>query len=295
MVAALKQLSLGSLLLCFLNTACAGVLRVTDDAGNSIHLSQPATRVISLAPHLTELVFSIGAGESLVGSVAHSDFPEAAKQVRQVGAFNALDTELILALEPDLVIAWQTGGTASTVEKLRELGISVYLSEPRALEDVAKNLRQLGRLLGKERQAQMESEKFLSRLQALRKQYQVQQPVTVFYQIWHEPLMTVNGEHIISHVIELCGGRNIFADLPVLAPRIGLESVLARNPQVIVAGGVAAARPDWKDDWQKWTQVDAVKHDNLFYVNPDLLQRHTPRILQGAKILCQQMQQVKKN
>lgn len=285
---------LAVLVLCSMNAAAVAAPSVTDDAGERIVLHAPAARVVSLAPHLTELMFAIGAGQQLVGTVAHSDFPTAAQQIPQVGAFNALDLESIVALRPDLVIAWQTGGTAAAEQKLRELGIPVFLSEPHALEDIAKNLRQLGQLVGREKQGRVESDKFLARLKALRKRYHVRRPVSVFYQIWHQPLMTINGQHIISQVIDLCGGRNVFADLPVLAPKISLESVLAKDPQVIVAGGVAAKHPNWKEDWQKWSQLSAVKHQHLFFVNPDLLQRHTPRILQGAEVLCRQLQQVER-
>lgn len=269
-------------------------LSVVDDSGATVTLEQPARRIISLAPHVTELLYAAGAGEYIVGAVAYSDYPEAAKQLPRVGSNNAFDIEAILAQSPDLLVAWQSGNPWGPIAKLRELGIPVFLSEPRALEDVAENLRRLGILTGTEQTANLEADTFLARLSGLRSRYQGKVPVTVFYQIWHQPLITINDEHIISEVIRLCGGRNIFANLPALAPKVGMESILSLDPQAIVAGGVAAVHPNWQQDWQAWPQLRAVKNSHLFHVNPDLMQRHTPRLLQGAEILCEQLDGLRK-
>lgn len=269
------------------------LLIVTDDAGNKVTLLQPAKRIISLAPHVTELLYAAGAGDRLVGVVEHSDYPPAAKKLPRVGSYNALDLERIVALRPDLLVMWQSGTLQSPVQKLRKMGIPVYASEPRKLEDIARNLRQLGILAGTEKTARAASNQFLNTLKKLRTRYRTKKPVWVFYQIWNRPLMTINGKHMISQIIELCGGRNIFSGLSALAPKISLEAVLAKNPQVIVGGSVAKANPNWKKDWNKWPQLSAVKNQDIFYVNPDHLQRHTPRILQGAEALCRKLEDVR--
>lgn len=268
-------------------------ISVLDDIGHTVTLKQPAKRIISLAPHVTELLFAAGAGEQVVGVVSYSDFPEAAKKLPQVGAYNAFDLEAIVALKPDLIVAWESTNPAGALEKLQSMAIPVFYSEPRLLEDVATNLERLGQLTGNEEVANRASRAYRKNLAKLRAQYSGKKHVSVFYQIWHQPLMTINGEHIISQVINLCGGRNVFFSQQILAPKISLESVLQENPEVVVAGNSALNHPNWKDDWKKWPSLKAVKNDHLFYINPDIIQRHTPRILQGADVLCQQLESVR--
>jgi iron complex transport system substrate-binding protein len=278
---------------CLAMPTLADQISVRDDSGATVALPAPAKRVISLAPHVTELLFAAGGGDAVVGVVSYSDYPEAAQRLPNVGAYNAFDLEAILALQPDLIVAWKSGNPSASLVKLRALGLPVFLSEPRALEDVASNLRRLGQLLGTEAIADAASEEFVTRLAGLRATYAGKAEVSVFYQIWFQPLMTINGEHIISQVIELCGGRNVFAAQPTLAPKVSLEAVLAENPEAIVAGSAADKHPQWKQDWRQWPQLRAVQNDNLFYVNPDLMQRHTPRILQGASALCAQLDEAR--
>ena len=120
--------------------------------------------------------------------------------------------------------------------------------------------------------------------------------MSIFYQIWHRPLMTINGEHVISAVIRLCGGRNVFADLPALAGEVGLEAVLAADPEAIVASDVPEQdRPGWLDHWQQWPRLQAVRNGHLFRIDPDLIQRHSPRILEGAERMCERLEQVRRN
>ncbi len=266
---------------------------VKDDAGNTVTLAKPAQRIISLAPHVTELLYAAGAGNRLVGAVEYSDYPEAAKSLPRVGSYNAVDLERIIALKPDLVVVWQSGTLKGSVQKLRQMGVPVFASEPQTLEDIAQNLRRLGQLAGTDKTASAAAERFLTGLNRLRARYGHSEPVSVFYQVWQQPLMTIGGRHMISQVIELCGGRNIFAGLSALAPRVSLESVLAKNPQVIVGGGVTENNPQWKEYWQQWPQIRAVKNSHVYSVNPDLLQRQTPRILLGAEVLCEQLEQVR--
>lgn len=259
-------------------------IAVTDDAGNLLRLKQPAQRIVSLAPHVTELLFAAGAGDRVVAAVEYSNFPEAAKALPRIGSHTAFDIERIAALKPDLAIAWGSGNPSGQVAQLKRLGIPLFVSEPKQLEDIPANLRRLGLLSG--RSAEDAARSFEQRLRALRTGYSGLAPVTVFYEIWNQPLMTVGGAHAISAVIALCGGRNVFAGLAPLAATIDVEAVLRANPDLIVASGMDTARPEWLDQWRHWPQLNAVKRDNLFFIPPDLLQRHTPRILDGAESLC---------
>ncbi len=269
------------------------VVSVLDDTGRRVQLEQPARRIISLAPHITELLYSAGAGDRIVGVVDYSDYPPAAKSLQRIGAYNAVDMERILALQPDLVIGWASGNPPALIEQLQALGLTVFLSEPRALEDVASNLERFGQLAGTSAIAQPAADDFRRRLQDLRMRHAAREPVSVFYQIWFQPLMTVNGEHLISKVIRLCGGRNVFANLPTLVPKLDMEAVLAADPQAIVAGVRKPGDDTWQQDWRRWTQLRAVKDKHLISVPADLLQRHTLRILDGAELLCGELDQLR--
>jgi iron complex transport system substrate-binding protein len=265
-------------------------LRVTDDTGREIVLKRPALRIVSLAPHVTELLFAAGAGGHVVGVVDYSDYPAAARRIARVGGYTRLDLERIVALQPDLVIGWQSGNRVAQLEQLERLGLTLYRTEPRRLDDVAKNLLRLGELAGRPAAARRAADEYRARHAALQRRFGARPPVRMFYQIWNQPLMTVNGEHVISDVMRLCGGVNVFADLALLAPSINPEAVLGANPEVIVASGMAEERPEWLDDWRRYPMLHAVQHDNLFFIPPDLLQRHTPRLLEGAERLCRALE-----
>lgn len=291
-VAAVSLLAFVGALLAIAPASAA--VSVTDASGHTVTLAEPARRVVSLAPHLTELLFAVGAGERIVGASSFSDYPAAAREIPRVGDYRGVDYERLLALRPDLVVAWRSGNGAATIERLRELGLTVYVSEPRELQDIAAELERLGRLTGRPAAGARAAIAFRERRTALAGRYAGRSPVTVFYEIWHDPLITVNGEHLISEVIRLCGGRNAFADLAALAPRVGLEAVLAADPEVIVAGGGDGGRPGWLDDWRRWPSLAAVARGNLFFVPPDLMQRHTPRILDAAAILCRDLDEARR-
>ena len=276
---------LALLLLGWLAAARADVV-VTDDAGKVVRLARPAARIVSLAPHVTELLFAAGAGGRVVAAVEYSDFPEAARAVPRVGSFAAFDLERIAALKPDLAIAWGSGNPPGQVAQLARLGIPVFVSEPKALEDVAATLRRFGELAATSVAAESAAVAFERRLGALRARYAGRRPLTVFYEIWNQPLMTIGGSHVIGAAIELCGGRNVFAAIAQPAAAVELEAVLRADPDVILASGMDAARPEWLDHWQRWPQLAAVRRGNLFFVPPDLIQRHTPRILDGTAQLC---------
>jgi iron complex transport system substrate-binding protein len=281
------------LALCCTAMPASADIRVTDDAGRSVVLAAPARRIVSLAPHVTELLFAAGAGARVVGVAEYSDHPAPARALPRVGSSGSIDLEAVLALKPDLVIAWQTGNRRQQYEQLERLGIAVFLSEPHALDDIAGTLEQFGALAATAADARAAAQAFRLRRDALARRYADRSPVSVFYQIWDKPLMTINGRHLISEVIALCGGRNVFADLPILAPTVTEEAVLAAAPEVIVASGTGNTRPVWLDDWRRWRTLPAVARDNLHFIEPGLLQRHTPRILDGAARLCEQLDQAR--
>lgn len=280
------------LALCLCATAHAQV-RVTDDYGREVRLAASAQRVVSLAPHLTELMYAAGAGAKLAGAIDYSDYPPAAKALPRVGSEAAIDLEALLALAPDLVIAWPNAGSARAVERIAALGIPVFRSEPRELEDIARTLETLGTLAGTEGAARAAARAFRARATAIERAYGRRPRVRVFYQVWDRPLVTVTGAHVISKAMRLCGGENVLAGLPGIAPEIDRETVLRANPEAIVASSPDGGRPTWLDDWKAFPALAAVRQGNLYAIRPELLQRHTPRLLDGAEELCRILENVR--
>ncbi len=273
----------------------AEVIEVTDEAGRAVILTQPAQRIVSLAPHITEQLYAVGAGPQMVGAVAYSNYPEAAKKLPRVGGYGNIDLEALLQLKPDLVVGWEGGNDSRLLEKIEELGLKLYRSAPHHLPDIAVGLRNLGRLTGHADKGVAQAAAFTATLEQLRKSNLGKPPLRVFYQIWNRPLMTVNGQHLISDVITLCGGENVFADLTALTPTISDEAVITANPQLIIASGMAEERPEWLDEWRNWNSIKAVRNGELRSIPPDLLQRATPRLLQGAKQMCVFIKDAKRN
>lgn len=271
----------------------AQAITVQDFAGREVTLEQPAKRIVALAPHIVENLFSAGAGDKLVGVVSYSNYPQDAQKIPEVGTYNAFSLEQILALQPNLVVMWGSGNGMQTLSKLEELGIPVYVSELRHLSDVPQSIRKLSQLAGTTSVGEAEASRIETELESLQSRYSGGRSLGVFYQIWNDPLQTVNGEHLISELISLCGGHNVFGDARSLAPRISVESVLLRDPDAIVASGMGEARPEWLDQWRAYPSLTAVTGDALFFINPDHVQRPTARILLGAQRLCQQLDQVR--
>ena len=254
-------------------------------------------RIISLAPHITEVLYQVGAGSEIVGTVDYSDYPEVAQEIPRIGSFNRLSYESIIAMQPTLVIAWQSGNGEESIQRLEELGLNVYSHEPKSLEDVAESLRIFGELSGHQEEGLRQSQAFLARLASQRANSRSADPsrpvLSLYYQLGNEPQMTLNGTHLVSDVIELCGGRNIFAEAIPLVPRVSIESVLRLNPEVIIATGPDAQRPEWLDNWYNWPSITAVQKDQLFTLDADHMHRHGPRILDGAESLCEILDQVR--
>lgn len=269
-------------------------ISVKDGAGRTISLAQPARRIVSLSPHTTENLFAAGAGAYIVGVVSYSDFPAAAAKIRRVGDANNLDLEAIVALRPDLIVAWDSGNSKGQIEKLQQLGLVVYASEPRRINDVPVDIEALGRLAGTEPAARQAAATFRATYAQLRKQYAERRSVSVFFEIWNRPLMTINGSHLISDVISLCGGKNVFAEVSALAAEINTEAVMVADPQVIIVSSAGERRAPWLDEWRRMSQLQAVKKGRLFAVRPDLITRPTPRILDGARMICEQLDQARR-
>jgi iron complex transport system substrate-binding protein len=265
-------------------------IAVRDDSGAEVRLKAPARRIVSLAPYITEVLFAAGAGDRVVGTVDYSNYPPAANRIARAGSYTNPDVEAIVALKPDLVIGWQTGNSPSELEPLKRLGIPLFWSEPVQIEDVASTLERFGELAGTSSVAGSAAAAYRARLAELRQRYSARAPVRTFYEIWHEPPTTVGSQQIIASVIRLCGGVNVFGELTAKAPLVSVEAVLAADPEVIVASGVDEARPDWLDAWRRWPQLTAAARDNLFSIPPDLIQRHTPRLLEGTEQLCRDLE-----
>jgi len=274
--------------------AGAASLAARDDTGRLVRLERPARRIVSLAPSTTELLYAAGAGRRLVGAVDYSNYPPAAKRVPRVGGAGSLDLEAIVARQPDLVLAWAGGNARDQVARLSALNIPVFWIDPQRLDDIPSVIERLGELAGTAPAARRAAARWRARLDALRQRYAGRGKVRVFYQIWDRPLMTVNGRQMISDVLRLCGGVNVFADLPAVAGTVSREAVLAADPQVIIVSGAGARRPQWLAAWRQWPQLSAVKLGQLYVVPPDIIQRQGPRILDGAALVCRDLQRARR-
>ncbi|MFZ6730775.1 cobalamin-binding protein [Undibacterium sp. Ji42W] len=264
-------------------------ITVLDDAQRPVTMEKPAQRIISLAPHITEILFEAGAANNLIAVTDYSDYPEAAKKLPSIGNIFALDLERLLSLKPDLVIVWGTGNAKILANKLRSNHITVFESEPHNFEMVATSIERLATLAGTESAGKANAQKFRQRLDNLRKIYQLPAgaaPVSVYYQMIRRPLMTINDTHMVSDSIRLCGGKNVFGQLKELSSTITNEAVLTANPDVIFSSG---ENIDSMADWKQYPILTAVKKNNFYTVKGDWLNRAGPRILDGTEALCKHL------
>ncbi len=257
-------------------------LLLTDGAAASA-----AQRIVSLAPHITEILFAIGAGEQLVGADEYSDYPAAALTVPRVSNYAGANYEQIVALRPDLVIGWQSGNGEKMVAPLRQLGIAVVMVEARQLEDIPATVEQLAQLTGREAAGAQLAAQLRQRLAALADRYRDAAPVRFFYQIWDQPLITYNGEHLLSTALARCGGVNIFAKARPLVPYVSAEAVLLADPQVMFSAGSHPADNASLAAWRRWPTLAAVSGGHLYGIAADLTARHGPRFIGGAEQLCE--------
>ncbi|MDH5484430.1 MAG: cobalamin-binding protein [Gammaproteobacteria bacterium] len=268
-------------------------ISVYDDLNQAVNVSQPVKRIVSLAPHATELLFAAGAIDQIVATVSFSDYPEAAKKLPRIGGYKKIDMEQLVAAQPDLIMVWPDGNPQPLIDELKQKGYRLYYSEPGDFEGVARSMRALGKLLGTVAVADQRAQQFLDEYERLKLKYPpTLKKVDVFYQVWNQPLMTINHKHLISRVIEFCGGINVFGELPMLAPRVDIEAVMAKDPDVIVAG-MAEGREDWLQEWLKWPVLKAVKQGHVYSIDAELIVRQTPRIVQGAEKMCEHLNHVR--
>ncbi|WP_374422499.1 cobalamin-binding protein [Chromobacterium sp.] len=252
-----------------------------DGSGQTITLAQPAQRILTLVPHATEMLYAIGAGDKLVATVEYSNHPEAAKRLPRVGSFTGFSLEAVMRQRPDLVVAWSDGGAPRELERVRSLGIPVYLSHPLQPDDVAKEMLALGRLAGVDAAAGKAAASYRQRLADLRQRYGARAPVRVFYQVSQMPIFTVSDQSFMGPLISLCGGVNVFGDVRLPAPQVSAATVVAARPQAILAGDEASLR-----SWRRWPALPAVAGNALFALPGDAMVVPGPRLVDGAAALC---------
>ena len=277
----------------FVELATASQLSAIDDGGSKITLRGPAKRIIAMSPGLTEVVFELHAGSALVGVDEYSNFPLAAQGITRVNSSSAANYELILSLKPDLILAWKSGNGARIISRLRDLGLSVFVVEIQRVADIPALYRRLGSLLGQTARAKKLAEKFLDEIEVIRHSFQSQPEITVFYEVWDDPLMTLSGKHMLSDAISFCGGRNIFEDMVQIAPLINIESVAAADPQVIISGHNVEGLNNWRSRWSRWAAMQAVKKQHLYMVASDSLLRQSGRLVEGIRSLCENIQKAR--
>ncbi len=267
----------------------AAPLEVRDDRGKTLRLMAPAARIISIAPHLTEIAFAAGAGAKLIAVSEYSDYPPEARRLPRVGDGARVDIERILTLKPDLILAWKSGNQAGDIARLERMGIPVWVSEASQLADIPRLLRDVAMLAGVAAEGARAAGEFENELDRLRNRYRIpapeQRPLRVFYEIWHQPLLTINSAHMISDAITLCGGQNVFADGAVLTLAVSLESVLAARPQLVLGGGSANGASDFRARW-RGKPLAALRAVPAHYIAPDSIQRQSPRIIDGIRSIC---------
>jgi ABC-type Fe3+-hydroxamate transport system substrate-binding protein len=233
-------------------------------------------------PDLTEILFSVNAGKNIVGVSQGSDYPESAKRIKVIATYNSLDNEALLALHPDLIVSWTDVNYAA---RLKKLHVPVYFSHQSKISDIPVTMSRLACLSGNQKYAEKVTQSFLQRLQILKNYFAAKKRVTIFYQIWSKPLITITKNSWINEVLVLCGGKNVFEDLNGVAPQVSLESVILADPDMIIGS-------DTKN-WQKWSQTTSVRHPHLFSLNTDLIERAGPRILEGAESMCHILDKVR--
>lgn len=268
--------------------SASAAITVRDDDGNAVTLQKPAQRVIAMAPHVTELLYAAGGGDKIVGAVTYSDYPEAAKKLPRIGDNRQVDMERIIAMKPDLIVIWMHGSSERQIETLRQLNIPMFHSEPTKLDGIADDILRLGQLMGTESVAQPAAAEIRQKFAALAKQYSNRPPVRLFYQVWDKPLYTLSGASIVSDAMRLCGGVNIFADLKVTAPVVSNEAVLQADPEAIF--GTSEKNYGGVNLWRPYTTMKAVRNDNLFTLDGELLNRAGPRMVPGTAALCEKLE-----
>lgn len=284
---------LAAVCLTWLSGPAVAAVCVQDDTNQTV-CAQQAQRVLVLAPHLTEIVDFVGGMSKVIAVDGSSNFPESVNTLPKLGNPWMLSAESILARKPDLVLVWQSGISMQVVAQLRKAGVPVFVSEPKKIEQVATTMRRVSKLLGTEQGSASRIDDWLQQFEALRAEYRGRTQVPVFYQVWGQPLMTLGGQHAVSEVIGLCGGRNVFGDLPNLAAQVSVEGVLKRKPEVLLASGSGRDHQGFVVQWSAWPQMPAVKRNHVYTLPNDILVRNGPRLIQAAKLVCAHIEQARR-
>lgn len=272
---------------CILNlTLALGCVAVWAGSAGPAGAAATPPRIVSLSPHITELLFAAGAGSRIVGVDASSDYPAAVAGIPHVGEPAALDVEGLLKLKPTLIVLWDSGTPARRKAELQRLHLQLYVTDQHHLDDIGTILLEFGRLAGTLPEAAAAARRYRTELAQLRREYAARPRLKVFYQVWDRPLYTLSGRQVVSEVLSLCGGDNIFADLSTLAPAVDKESVLARNPDVILIAATGAEGTRQSLGWSRFPNLRAVQRQHVYTVDPSLLGRMSPRILQGVREVC---------
>jgi len=277
-------------LACILAFDAGAAITVHDDDGNPVTLQKPARRIIAMAPHVTEMLFAAGGGQHIIGTVSYSYFPEAAKRLPHIGSNQQIDMERVIAMRPDLIVVWRHGSSGRQIEQLRALGIPMFHSEPRKLDDIPGSLGRLGKLMGTESVANGAAAALRRSLAQLAGRYANRAPVRMFYQVWDKPLYTLNGAHIVSDAVRLCGGENIFGKMKVTAPVVSIEAVLEQDPEAIISTAERSETDGGVNLWKPFGSMAAVRRDNLFRIDGNLLNRSGPRMIEGTAALCEKLE-----
>jgi len=275
------------------NTASADI-QLTQATGERLVLPEAANRIITLAPNLAELVFAAGAGEKLQAVVEYSNFPAAVKKLPMVGNAFRIDLERIVELQPDLVIAWKSGNPQTALQKLEQLGLVVWQMEITQADEIPDALENISRAAGTETHGLVVAQQLRQKLGQLRQRNANKTPLKYFFQIAAQPLYTINGQHLIDHGLEICGGVNIFSELPALAPQVSRESVILANPQVMIATEIKGQQPSL-DVWLDWPRLQAVQNKSLLYLPADEISQATPRFLDSIELACKLLDEVRYN
>jgi len=250
-------------------------------------------RIIALSPHSVELLYAIGAGDKVVGTITHADYPQAAKQIEVIGDHRGITLEKLISLKPDLVVTWSSGNKINQINQIKQLGFKVFDSNPKTLTGIASNLRKLGDITGHSEQAQKVATAFENELAVITKKYQSRKPVKTFYQLWSKPLMTISKDSWINQFITRCGGINVFHNAENPYPKISTENILLSGAQVILIPDDNQTRSHELFNWNQWNVLPAVKNKQIYYPNAKVLHRPTPRVLEPMKEVCEFIEQAR--
>jgi len=268
---------------------------VPDDLSREVTVRDPPLRIVSLTPGATEMLFAAGAGGQVIATVEYSDEPPAARRLMRIGDVAAVDMERLVALRPDVVVAWPAGGNPAQREKIARLNIPLYQQQVVRLADLPGSVRRLGALAGTGAVAERAAHDIEARLAALTGTYGARgagKAPTVLLQVWNRPVYTVGGQHLMSDALALCGARNVFADLPEAGPLVDTEAVIGRDPDIIIAAAPPGEGAAWLADWKRFATLAAVRSGRLVVFEDQALSRLGPSVIDATEGLCRAIARV---